>query len=171
MRQVRGMDSLPHLCQVGIAREWRHYFLGGGPGVAAELAAEMVNRIPGLLIAGTEFPPFRPLTSVESEAMIARINDARPDLVWVGLGSPKQELWMAEIAPRLNGAICLGVGAAFDIHTGRVAEAPSWVRRAGIEWAFRIAQEPRRLTGRYLRAIPRFLGLIAVDAISRRTNL
>lgn len=168
--QVRGIDSVPALCQAGLAHGWRHFFLGGPPGVADDLAAEMTLRFPGLVVAGTESPPFRPLSRVETDAMVDRINAARPDLVWVGLGSPKQELWMAEIAPRLKGAVCLGVGAAFDIHTGRVAHAPAWVRRIGIEWLFRVLQEPRRLAGRYMRAIPRFLALVALDRFKLGDN-
>jgi N-acetylglucosaminyldiphosphoundecaprenol N-acetyl-beta-D-mannosaminyltransferase len=170
MDQVRGIDSVPALCSAGLNKGWRHFFIGGAPGVADQLAQNLTRRFPGLVVAGTECPPFRPLSIEETDAVVARINAASPDLVWVGLGSPKQELWMARVAPRLKGAICMGVGAAFDVHTERVRTAPEWVRRAGVEWAFRIIQEPRRLTGRYLRAIPRFLALIALEAIGRRTG-
>jgi N-acetylglucosaminyldiphosphoundecaprenol N-acetyl-beta-D-mannosaminyltransferase len=171
IRQVRGIQSVPVLCAAGLTKARRHFFLGGGPGVADELAAEMTSRFPGLVVAGTESPPFTPPSAAETDALVARINATHPDLVWVGLGTPKQELWMAEIAPRLDGAVCLGVGAAFDIHTGRVAEAPPWVRRVGFEWAFRIAQEPRRLARRYLNAIPRFVALIALEhLIDRRAQ-
>lgn len=166
--QVRGIQSVPTLCAAGITKGWRHYFIGGGPGVADDLAAEMSVRYPGLIVAGTECPPFRQQSARETDAMVARINAARPDLVWVGLGSPKQDLWMSRVAPRLNGAVCLGVGAAFDIHTGRIAEAPVWIRNAGIEWAFRIAQEPSRLARRYLRAIPRFVALVALEFVGRK---
>jgi N-acetylglucosaminyldiphosphoundecaprenol N-acetyl-beta-D-mannosaminyltransferase len=138
--------------------------------VADDLAAEMSVRYPGLIVAGTECPPFRQQSAGETDAMVDRINAARPDLVWVGLGSPKQDMWMSRIAPRLHGSVCLGVGAAFDIHTGRVAEAPLWIRHAGIEWAFRITQEPGRLARRYLHAIPRFVALVALDVFSRRSN-
>ena len=161
--QVRGIQSVPTLCEAGIAKGWRHFFLGGGPGVADDLAAEMSARYPGLIVAGTECPAFRQLSAGATDDMVDRINAARPDLVWVGLGSPKQDIWMSRIAQRLDGAMCLGVGAAFDIHTGRVAEAPPWIRRAGMEWAFRVSQEPRRLARRYLHAIPRFLALVAVE--------
>lgn len=169
--QVRGIDSVPALCGAGLDKGWRHFFLGGAPGVADDLARAMVRRYPDLIVAGTECPPFRPLSIEETDAMVARINAVRPDFVWVGLGSPKQELWMARVAPRLQGAICMGVGAAFDVHTGRVRHAPEWVRRAGVEWAFRVTQEPRRLTGRYLRAIPRFLALIVLETLGRRTGV
>lgn len=168
IRQVRGIQSVPVLCGAGLTKGRRHFFLGGGPGVADDLAAEMTSRFPGLVVAGTECPPFTPLSAAEIDALVARINAARADLVWIGLGTPKQELWMAEIAPRLDGAVCLGVGAAFDVHTGRVAEAPPWIRRAGFEWAFRITQEPRRLALRYLKAIPRFLALIAREQLIHR---
>jgi len=170
MEQVRGVDSVPALCSAGLGKGWRHFFIGGAPGVADQLAQAMTRRYPGLVVVGTECPPFRPLSVEETDAVVARINSARADFVWVGLGSPKQELWMARVAPRLKGAICMGVGAAFDVHTERVRRAPEWVRRAGVEWAFRITQEPRRLTGRYLRAIPRFLALIALEALGRRTG-
>lgn len=170
MDQVRGIDSVPALCQASLTGGWRHFFLGGLPGVADELAKTMARRFPGLVVAGTECPPFEPMSKSDTDAMVARVNAARPDLVWVGLGSPKQELWMAEMAPRLTGAVCLGVGAAFDVHTGRVKHAPEWARRGGVEWAYRIFQEPRRLTRRYLRAIPRFLSLIAMESLKRRTD-
>ncbi len=165
IQQVRGIESLPVLCKSGIEHGWRHYFLGGAPGVADELANEMQQRFPGLIVAGTECPPFRPPSEAETAATVDRINAAEADIVWVGLGSPKQDLWMARIAPRLDGCVCMGVGAAFDIHTGRVAQAPALVRKIGLEWAFRVLQEPRRLAGRYLHAIPRFVFLVASDLL------
>ncbi len=167
IRQVRGIESLPVLCKAGLEHRWKHYFLGGAPGVAEELASEMCRRFPGLIVAGTECPPFRPLSEAETTATIDRINAAEADIVWVGLGSPKQDLWMARMAPRLKGCLCMGVGAAFDIHTGRVAQAPGILRKIGLEWAFRLAQEPRRLAGRYFHAIPRFLYLVASEQLRR----
>lgn len=168
IRQVRGIDSVPTLCEAGIEPGWRHYFLGGAPGVADRLAAEMSQRFPGLIVAGTECPPFRPLSEAEENETVDRIVASRADIVWVGLGSPKQDLWMARMAPRLHGAVCMGVGAAFDIHTGKVRQAPRAIQKLGLEWAFRLVQEPRRLAKRYGHAIPRFLMLVTGDLLRRR---
>jgi N-acetylglucosaminyldiphosphoundecaprenol N-acetyl-beta-D-mannosaminyltransferase len=146
IQRVAGMDVLPEMAQVGVSRNWRHVFVGGAPGVAAKLASRLEAINPGMIVAGIECPPFRAQSTEEIDAMIARINDMKPDLVWIGLGSPKQDLWMKDYAHRIKGAICLGVGGAFDTHAGNVRRAPLWVQKAGLEWAYRIAQEPRRLS-------------------------
>ena len=159
--QVPGIEALEVLCRAGVPHGWRHFFLGGGPEVAQALAETMAQRIPGLLVAGAETPPFREQTPEELDALRRRIVEARADILWVGLGSPKQELWMAANAPRLPGVIAMGVGAAFDVHTGRVARAPRIVRAAGLEWAWRVAREPARLWRRYAEVVPRFLWLVA----------
>jgi N-acetylglucosaminyldiphosphoundecaprenol N-acetyl-beta-D-mannosaminyltransferase len=116
-----------------------------------------LERFPGLAIAGTHSPPFRPLTEDEAEAEVRMINAAAPDLVWVGLSTPKQERWMARRRPHLEAPVLLGVGAAFDINAGLVAQAPDWMQRSGLEWAFRLGKEPRRLWRRYLRNNPSFV--------------
>src|SRR4029079_13242055 len=122
---------------------------GGGPGVPDGLAARLTATYPGLRVAGTLSPPFRPLSAEEDAAIVAQINAAKPDYVWVGLGAPKQDLWVAEHRPRLDAAALLAVGAAFDFHAGRRGRAPRWMQRSGTEWLFRLVTEPRRLAGRY----------------------
>jgi N-acetylglucosaminyldiphosphoundecaprenol N-acetyl-beta-D-mannosaminyltransferase len=141
------------------ARTGRRFYLYGGrnPGALAELARLLRLRHPGLKIVGGHVPPFRPLTAEEEDAIAADINRARPDVVWVGIGVPKQEKWMAGMRDRLDAPVLVGVGAAFDFHAGLIPQAPDWMQRAGLEWAFRLAQEPRRLWRRYLRYNPRFV--------------
>ena len=162
--QVPGIESVEKVCRAGLAQGWRHYFLGGGEGVAAALAETLSARLPNLQVVGVETPPFRALDAAEIAAMRARIRDSSAQIVWVGLGTPKQELFMAEHAPHLPGTVAMGVGAAFDVLTGRVPRAPRVLQVSGLEWAYRLLREPRRLTARYLRTIPRFLALVVVEA-------
>ncbi|MGZ6345081.1 MAG: WecB/TagA/CpsF family glycosyltransferase [Candidatus Limnocylindrales bacterium] len=157
VRRVYGPDLMLEVCALAAARGWSSYFYGGRPGVAERLAANLEARFPGLRVAGIEAPPFRPLTPEEDDAMLARLEAARPDLIWVGLGAPKQEHWMAEHAGRLTAPVLLGVGAAFDIHSGTLAQAPAWLQQVGLEWAYRLYREPRRLWRRYLSTNPRFM--------------
>jgi N-acetylglucosaminyldiphosphoundecaprenol N-acetyl-beta-D-mannosaminyltransferase len=156
MSRVYGPDLMLALCERAAARGWSSYFYGGGPGVPEQLAARLTARFPGLLVAGAESPPFRPLTTAEDEAVVERINASGADLVWVGLSTPKQERWMASHVGRINAPVTLGVGAAFDIHAGLLRQAPPWIRRHGLEWAYRLYREPRRLWRRYLSNNPRF---------------
>jgi N-acetylglucosaminyldiphosphoundecaprenol N-acetyl-beta-D-mannosaminyltransferase len=169
LQQVPGIEAVEAVCRAGAAAGWRHYFLGGAEGVADLLATTMRARVPGLRVAGVETPPFRPLDTAEIEAMRARIRESGAQIVWVGLGTPKQELFMAAHAPHLPGTIAMGVGAAFDVATGRIPRAPRLLQIAGLEWAYRLAREPRRLWRRYLDTIPRFLLIAARDALSART--
>src|SRR6185295_17153445 len=143
------------LCAEAARVGWRVYFHGGASGVAAALAEEMRRRHPGLVVAGADSPPFRPLTGEEDAALVEAINGSEADLVFVGLGCPKQETWMADHRGRLAAPVLLGVGAAFDFHTGRVRQAPRWMMAAGLEWLFRWSQEPRRL-GRRKTSTPSF---------------
>ncbi len=137
----------------------------------AELRARLVARHPGLTIAGSHSPPYRPLSDAEHDELAERINADRPDVVWVGIGVPKQEHWMVAMRPRLEAPVLCAVGAAFDFHAGRVSQAPAWMQRRGLEWAYRITQEPRRLLPRYLRTNPRFvLGVARQWARERRTS-
>ncbi|AWN48907.1 glycosyltransferase [Methylobacterium terrae] len=168
MQQVPGIEAVEAVCRAGAAEGWRHYFLGGGEGVADLLATTMRARVPGLQVAGIETPPFRALDAAETEAMRARIRASGAQIVWVGLGTPKQELFMAAHAAHLPGTIAMGVGAAFDVATGRIPRAPRMLQVAGLEWAYRVAREPRRLWRRYLDTIPRFLLIAARDALSAR---
>lgn len=161
--RVYGPDLMLSVLERAAARGWSSYFYGGAPGVPEQLASAMAVRFPGLRVAGSESPPFRPLTEEESAEVTARINASGADLVWVGLSTPKQERWMAAHRAGLEASVLFGVGAAFDFHTGRVRQAPSWMQARGLEWLFRLAVEPRRLWRRYLSNNPRF-----VVAILRR---
>jgi N-acetylglucosaminyldiphosphoundecaprenol N-acetyl-beta-D-mannosaminyltransferase len=156
MRRVYGPDLMLAVCERAVRRGWSSYFYGGAPGVAERLAERLAERFPGLKVAGTFSPPFRAATPAEDAATVEWIERAAPDLVWVGLGTPKQERWMAAYSQRLSAPVLLGVGAAFNIHAGLLPQAPRWMRRSGLEWLYRLAREPR-LAGRYLRNNPRFL--------------
>jgi N-acetylglucosaminyldiphosphoundecaprenol N-acetyl-beta-D-mannosaminyltransferase len=156
MERVCGPDLLKMLCAQSVAREWRHYFYGGAPGVGELLVRKLAESYPGLRIAGTHSPPFRPLTAEERLQDAVRIKSTRPDIVWVGLGCPKQERWMLDNAALLDGTVLIGIGAAFDFESGRVKRAPRWMQSSGLEWFYRLLSEPRRLWRRYLVVIPRF---------------
>jgi N-acetylglucosaminyldiphosphoundecaprenol N-acetyl-beta-D-mannosaminyltransferase len=168
--RVCGPDLLPTVCEHGLTRGWRHYFYGGAPGVAEMVADQLAARFPGLKIVGTQSPPFRPLTPEEDEAACAAIRAASPDFVWVGLGTPKQEIWTVEHRGKCGGAILLSVGAAFDFHAGLVSRAPLWMQRYGLEWSYRLAQEPKRLWKRYLILAPRFAVLSLLEIIKVRIS-
>jgi N-acetylglucosaminyldiphosphoundecaprenol N-acetyl-beta-D-mannosaminyltransferase len=157
MRRVYGPDLMLALSELAARRGWSSFFYGGGPGVPDLLAERLGARFPGLRVAGTWSPPFRPLTAEEDQAIVERINRSGADLVWVGLSTPKQERWMAAHAGRLEAKALLGVGAAFDIHAGLLPQAPSWMQRLGLEWLYRLGREPKRLWRRYLRNNPRFV--------------
>ena len=155
MARVAGPDLLPELCARGLKQGWRHYFYGGAEGVPEDLAKRLTARFPGLKVAGCESPPFGDMNARARREAIARINASGADIVWVGLGCPKQELWMAKHAGSLD-AVAIGIGAAFDFHVGRVKRAPGWMQRFGLEWAHRLAAEPGRLWRRYVLIAPRF---------------
>jgi N-acetylglucosaminyldiphosphoundecaprenol N-acetyl-beta-D-mannosaminyltransferase len=154
--RVAGPTLMLRLCDWGRRHGYRHYFYGGAEGVADTLADRLASRYPGLEVAGTLCPPFRPVSEEEDLQIVERINASRPDVVWVGLGAPKQEKWMLEHSGRIHAPAMVGVGAAFDFHSGRIAWAPTWVRRIGMEWAYRLAREPGRMWRRNLDS-PLFL--------------
>jgi N-acetylglucosaminyldiphosphoundecaprenol N-acetyl-beta-D-mannosaminyltransferase len=151
-------------------RDRGHFFYGSTPAVLERLTARLSAAIPGLRICGTLSPPFRALTDADLEAHRARIVESGAQFVWVGLGAPKQEFWMAHNAPALQNAILFGVGAAFDFHAGVTRRAPEAMRKLGLEWLFRLASEPRRLWKRYLVTNTLFLAYAARDAMSRRSG-
>jgi N-acetylglucosaminyldiphosphoundecaprenol N-acetyl-beta-D-mannosaminyltransferase len=156
MRRVYGPDLMNLICETSCRTGWTHFFYGGGEGVAGELQRRLVTRFPRLQVVGTYTPPFRPLT-VDEEADLARqVAAVRPDILWVGLSTPKQERFMAQHWQRLDATLFFGVGAAFDFHAGRMRQAPRWMQRSGLEWFFRLCSEPRRLWRRYLRNNPAF---------------
>jgi N-acetylglucosaminyldiphosphoundecaprenol N-acetyl-beta-D-mannosaminyltransferase len=134
-------------------------FLYGGrtPAALELLERRLSERFPGLVIAGAWWPPFRELTDREEDEVAAAIDRSGAEVVWVGTGQPKQERWMLRMRPRLQAPLLVGVGAAFDFHAGLVPQAPRWMQRSGLEWAYRLAREPRRLWRRYARYNPRFL--------------
>lgn len=158
--RVYGPDLMLAVCEVSVRRGWRHFLYGGGDGVADLLAGRLTRRFPGLRIVGTYSPPFRRLTPEESAEVADRIARSGADVVWVGLGTPRQERWMAEFAGRLERTTLIGVGAAFDFHAGSKRQAPRWMQRSGLEWSFRLCSEPRRLWRRYLFGNAYFLWLV-----------
>lgn len=156
VERVYGPDLMLAVCEAGRAAGLRHYFYGGIPGVADELARRLRARFPGLEVAGTFTPPFRELEDAEAGALRSEVARVRPDVIWVGLSSPKQEKFMARHWRDLEAGVMIGVGAAFDFHSGRVRQAPRWIQRSGFEWFFRLCTEPRRLGPRYLTTTPLF---------------
>ena len=162
--RVYGPDLLLSCCQRSLTTGYRHFFYGGGDGVAERLVQRLTRRFPGLEVAGTYTPPFRALTHEEDEEVVRVINDAAPDIVWVGLSTPKQEYWMAQHVGRLEAPALIGIGAAFDFHAGLKRQAPRWMQRSGLEWLFRLSTEPRRLGKRYLTNNPAFVWLALQEA-------
>ena len=150
VQRVYGPDLMLELCARSAVTGHRHFFYGGAPGVAGELAARLQRRFPGLQVAGTYTPPVLPVGAIEDAATIERINASGADIVWVGLGTPKQDWWVANHRPLLEAPVLIAVGAAFDFHSGRVRQAPRWMQRNGLEWLFRLSQDPRRLWKRYV---------------------
>lgn len=161
-----GPDLFELICRRSPELGLRHYFYGGKAGVAEDLARVCRARFPGIEIVGTEGPPFRPPTPDEDGATIARIRASGADIVWVGLSSPKQDLWMAEHYDRLPQTL-IGVGAAFDFHSGAVRRAPKWMQRSGLEFLHRLLSEPRRLWRRYLVLAPKFVWRVLTESRRR----
>jgi N-acetylglucosaminyldiphosphoundecaprenol N-acetyl-beta-D-mannosaminyltransferase len=165
--RVYGPDLLLALCEHGLRHGYRHYFYGGAEGVAERLAVQLTARFDGLQVVGTYTPPFGALSPAEDAHITAQIAESGAHIVWVGLGMPKQERWMADHTARLP-QVLIGVGAAFDFHSGRKRQAPRWMQRHGLEWLFRLASEPRRLWRRYLTTIPPFVVLAAAQQLGWR---
>jgi len=161
-QRTPGPELMLYLLDQGRAIGLRHYLYGGRPDVLEELARRMRLLFPGVLIVGTYSPPFRPLSDEEDEGIIEKISCTDPDVVWIGLGAPKQEKWMASHLGRIRAAVMIGVGAAFDYHAGAVPWAPGWVRKAGLEWIYRLLHEPRRLWRRNLDS-PLFVALVCAQ--------
>ena len=156
--RVYGPDLMDRAC-ARAARTGRRMYLYGGrdQGALVQLTRNLRLRHPGLQIVGGHVPPYRELTREEEAAVAADIQRSGAEVVWVGIGVPRQEKWMARMTPRLRSHVLIGVGAAFDFHGGLIRQAPAWLQKLGLEWAFRLAQEPRRLWRRYLRYNPRFI--------------
>jgi N-acetylglucosaminyldiphosphoundecaprenol N-acetyl-beta-D-mannosaminyltransferase len=170
VERVYGPDLMLALCARSQASAYRHFFYGASPAVLDALTTRLQRRYPGLIIAGTYAPPFGLVDRVEDELIVERIKQASPDIVWVGLSTPKQERWMAEHVDRIGAPALIGVGAAFDFHSGFKRQAPRWMQRNGLEWLFRLLSEPRRLGPRYLINIPLFAWYLALDALGLRRS-
>src|SRR6185295_18547430 len=138
-------------------RWFTHYQKNEAPGVAQELKQRLERRFPGLKIVGLYTPPFRPLTVEEEKELLEQVGALKPDVLWVGLSTPKQEVFMAQYGQKLDANLLFGVGAAFDFHAGRMRQAPRWMQRSGLEWLFRLICEPRRLWKRYFKNNPLFI--------------
>jgi N-acetylglucosaminyldiphosphoundecaprenol N-acetyl-beta-D-mannosaminyltransferase len=170
-RRVYGPELMARACERAIPRAQRFYLYGGrNQGALVQLALNLRQRFPGVTIVGGYSPPHRPLMEEEEDAVIDEINRSGADVVWVGIGVPKQEKWMATMRDRLDAPVLVGVGAAFDFHAGLVPQAPSWLQEAGLEWAYRLAHEPRRLWPRYVRYNPRFLRAFASQLARHRRD-
>lgn len=160
--RVYGPELMARACGRSTRGPHRFYLYGGrNQGALVQLALNLRQRYPGVKIVGGYSPPHRPLTDEEEEAVVDEINGTGADVVWVGIGVPKQEKWMARMRERLTAPVLVGVGAAFDFHAGLVPQAPAWLQEAGLEWAYRLAHEPRRLWRRYVRYNPRFVRAFA----------
>lgn len=147
MFNILGREDLRHL---------RHFFCGGADGVAELLQEKMQLQFPTVQICGTFTPPFREMLPLEEEALVAQVAEAQPDIIWVGLSTPKQERFMSRYLSQLDTKLMVGVGAAFLLHTGSIRDSPQWVKRAGLQWLHRLVQEPRRLWRRYAVVVPTF---------------
>jgi N-acetylglucosaminyldiphosphoundecaprenol N-acetyl-beta-D-mannosaminyltransferase len=169
-RRVCGSELMEAFCRA-TGHAYRHFFYGGTPGVAEQLA-QVLHEKHSIVIAGTYCPPFRSLTEAEEKQLASRVEEASPDVLWVGLSSPKQESWMYEHRYKLKVPVMLGVGAAFDMNSGNLRRAPGWMREHGLEWLFRLASEPRRLWKRYLIIIPKAVWFVCMELVasSRRSE-
>ena len=175
MDRVYGPEFMLNVFTATQESEHRHFFFGGADGVAQELKQKLESRFPGAVVSGTYTPPFRPLTEEEEEELVRQIQETKPHFFWVGLSTPKQERFMAAFLEKYgdrfqgwdHGLIMLGVGAAFDFHSGKIDQAPRWIQRSGFEWLFRVCKDPKRLWKRYAignslfisKIIPAMMGL------------
>jgi N-acetylglucosaminyldiphosphoundecaprenol N-acetyl-beta-D-mannosaminyltransferase len=168
MRRVYGPDYMLAICQMSVARKYRHFLYGGGPGIVERLKDRLESAVPGIQIVGTHTPPYRPLTAEEERLLSAKVSLCQPDIFWVGLSTPKQEKFMAKYINRLDTKLMVGVGAAFDIHAGALGDATPWVKSCGLQWLDRLVREPRRLWRRYLFNNPRFLWKVLLQSCQLR---
>lgn len=164
-RRVYGPDLLLEFFRSTQSEGYRHFFYGGAPGIPEALAKNLMDLYPGVRIVGVYSPPFRSLSISEDTAVVEMINRADPDVLWVGLGCPKQEMWMHEHRERLNARAIVGIGQAFAIHAGALRQAPEWMRDHGLEWLFRLLREPGRLWKRYLVYNSMFLVLVMLQLL------
>jgi N-acetylglucosaminyldiphosphoundecaprenol N-acetyl-beta-D-mannosaminyltransferase len=163
MGRVFGPDLMYEVCRLSVENKYSHFFYGGRPGVAEHLKTKLTDAIPGLVVAGTYTPPFGPLGPQEEAQLFDLVAKAKPNVFWVGLSTPKQERFMAEYNHKIPTKIMVGVGAAFDLHTGSIKDAPDWVKSSGLQWLHRLMQDPFRLWRRYFENNPKFLWKIALQ--------
>ena len=163
MTRVSGPEYMLEICKLSVERGYKNFLFGGKPGVAEDLKKSLTDRFPGLQITGTYTPPFRPLNREEESDLENRLREAQADILWCGISTPKQERFMAQYCGKLPVKLMVGVGAAFDIHSGNSKDAPEWVKDAGMHWFVRLLRDPKRLAGRYLKNNPRFLWKIGLQ--------
>lgn len=168
--RVAGPDLLETVCRISPSRGYRHFFYGGAEAVPELMRAALETKYPGIQIVGTYSPPFRPLTPEEDRDVVSFINSTKPDFLWVGLGAPKQEKWIYEHLDRIHVPVQIGIGAAFDFFAGTIKRAPEWMQKAGLEWLFRLSQDPRRLWKRYLIYNTKFLLRVIPEIIASRAT-
>lgn len=156
IERTTGPSLMGEIFKSTAKKGYRHFFYGSKQETLDQLEAKLQENYPGIQIAGMYSPPFRPLTEEEDTAVIKMINDAKPDFVWIGLGAPKQEIWMADHQGKIDG-LMIGVGAGFDYYAGNIERAPEWMQRSNMEWFYRLIQDPKRLFGRYLHTNTKFI--------------
>lgn len=167
IRRVYGPELMQKICGISGKNGYRNYLYGSSPDVLGKLKEKLNKKYPGLIISGIFSPPFRQLSKDEDDKVVEDINSSNSDIVWVGLGSPKQDLWMHEHRNRINAPVLIGVGAAFDFIAGTKPQAPRWMRNSGFEWLFRLITEPKRLWRRYLINYPLFVYYVLVELVSK----
>jgi N-acetylglucosaminyldiphosphoundecaprenol N-acetyl-beta-D-mannosaminyltransferase len=174
--RLQGFRTIDHVTGPTLMREifrrpefseYSHFFYGGKPGVADELASTVLRQFPWVRIAGTYTPPFTELSADQEQQIATAINACRPDIIWVGISTPRQELWMRHMLSHVHARLLFGVGAAFDFHTGHIRECPSWIKRAGFNWLHRLVQDPKRLWRRNVQNTA-FLWHIAMQLTGAR---
>ncbi|MBU0579936.1 MAG: WecB/TagA/CpsF family glycosyltransferase [Candidatus Margulisbacteria bacterium] len=163
--RVSGPDLMLAICERGVPRGFSHFFYGGGKEVPNLLGDKLTVKFPGLKVAGKYSPPFRSLSSEEDEEIIERINNSGADILWIGLGTPKQHFWIKDHFGKIKVPVMIAVGAAFDFHSERIRRAPIWMQEYGLEWLHRIFQEPRRLGKRYAEYLPAFAILFTAQLL------
>ncbi|KKI93318.1 glycosyl transferase [Bacillus sp. SA1-12] len=159
MCRTTGPDLMGEIFKISPEKGYSHYFYGSTEETLQKLNGKLIEKFPGLKIAGMYSPPFRPMTNEEDETIIRVINDTKPDFIWVGLGAPKQEKWMAEHQGKVNG-LMVGVGAGFDYYAENIQRAPKWMQKSNLEWVYRLLQDPKRLYSRYFKTNTKFLWLV-----------
>jgi N-acetylglucosaminyldiphosphoundecaprenol N-acetyl-beta-D-mannosaminyltransferase len=165
MGRCYGPDFFAGLMQATSKMGVAHFFCGGKPGVAEELKAAAESNWGNKNVTGTFSPPFSLMQEADWVELVSKVSESKAQVVWIGLSTPKQEKFAFELSKRVNVKFIITVGAAFDFHTGRLAQAPKWIQQAGMEWFFRLGKEPRRLWKRYIEIVPKFAILAGVDLI------